>query len=110
VDIALAVGAAGVHVGQEDMPASVVRALLPPGSIIGVSCHNVAHAQEAVDSGHVDYIGIGTIFDTSTKATAEGKLIGPRVAARIVDVLRGSNVKSVAIGLCQCLSQRTGAC
>jgi thiamine-phosphate diphosphorylase / hydroxyethylthiazole kinase len=98
VDIALAVGAAGVHVGQEDMPASLVRRLLPSGSIVGVSCQTVTHAQEAVGSGHVDYIGIGTIFDTNTKSPTGDKLIGPRAAAKIVDVLRGTNVKSVAIG------------
>jgi thiamine-phosphate diphosphorylase/hydroxyethylthiazole kinase len=101
VDIALAVGAAGVHVGQDDMPVEVVRKLLPADAIVGVSCHTIAHAQEAVKSGIVDYVGIGTIFDTATKASTDAKLIGPRRAAKIVQILQGTNVKSVAIGRSQ---------
>jgi thiamine-phosphate diphosphorylase/hydroxyethylthiazole kinase len=101
IDIALAVGAAGVHVGQDDMPVDVVRKLLPADAIVGVSCHTIAHAQEAVKSGIVDYVGIGTIFNTATKVSTDAKLIGPRMAAKIVQVLQGTKVKSVAIGRSQ---------
>ncbi|MGM0502232.1 MAG: thiamine phosphate synthase [Bacillota bacterium] len=66
VDLALAVDADGVHVGQEDLPVAEVRKLLGSEKIIGLSTHNPQQAQQAVAAG-VDYIGVGPIFETNTK-------------------------------------------
>ena len=66
VDIALAVDADGVHVGQSDLPAKVVREILGPDKIIGVSCANLAEAKKAVEDG-ADYLGVGAMFPTNTK-------------------------------------------
>ena len=93
VDIALAVDADGVHVGQGDLPVSVVRRLLGADKIIGLSTHNVAQVQ-AVDSGIVDYIGMGPVFATQSKKDAD-PVIG-------LDGLRAmvaaKNLPGVAIG------------
>ncbi|KAJ6807257.1 phosphomethylpyrimidine kinase/thiamin-phosphate pyrophosphorylase [Iris pallida] len=67
VDVALACNADGVHVGQSDMPVSMVRKLIGPGKIIGVSCKTPAHAEKAWADG-ADYIGCGGVFPTNTKA------------------------------------------
>lgn len=66
IDIALAVQASGVHVGQSDMPVSVTRKLLPANTIIGVSCNNTQEIEKAVQDG-ADYVGIGSVWATSTK-------------------------------------------
>ncbi|XP_078156482.1 thiamine biosynthesis protein [Carex rostrata] len=66
VDVALACNADGVHVGQSDMQAHTVRALLGPGKIIGISCKTVAQAEKAWMDG-ADYIGCGGVFPTNTK-------------------------------------------
>lgn len=66
VDIALLVDADGVHVGQEDLPVSAVRALLGPDKIIGLSTHSPEEAKGAEEQG-ADYIGVGPIFATQTK-------------------------------------------
>jgi thiamine-phosphate pyrophosphorylase len=67
VDIALAVGAAGVHLGQDDMPPEAARKLLGPQAIIGYSTHNVDQAIDAVRLP-IDYLAIGPIFSTTTKS------------------------------------------
>ena len=67
-DIALAVDADGVHVGQEDLPLAAARKVLGPHKIIGVSTHDPVQAQEAERNG-ADYIGFGPLFGTTTKAT-----------------------------------------
>ena len=66
VDIAMAVAADGVHLGQDDLPPERVRAILGQSRIIGFSTHNLKQALEA-DSTSVDYIAIGPVFQTSTK-------------------------------------------
>jgi thiamine-phosphate pyrophosphorylase len=66
VDVALAVGADGVHLGQDDLPPEKVRALLGENRIIGFSTHNLKQAL-AANSTSVDYIAIGPAFQTSTK-------------------------------------------
>lgn len=66
LDIALAVGAAGVHLGQDDLPCAVARRLLGEDYIIGVSAHNPAEAVQAVSEG-ADYLGCGAVFGTATK-------------------------------------------
>lgn len=66
LDLALAVGADGVHIGQDDLPLSKVRDLVGPDLMIGVSTHSPAQAWDAV-SGGADYIGVGPLFATNTK-------------------------------------------
>ncbi|XP_065870913.1 thiamine biosynthetic bifunctional enzyme TH1, chloroplastic isoform X2 [Euphorbia lathyris] len=66
IDVAIACDADGVHVGQSDMPAGVVRALLGPEKIIGVSCKTPEQAQQAWIDG-ADYIGCGGVYPTNTK-------------------------------------------
>ena len=69
VDIALAAGADGVHVGQKDMEAGEVRRRLGPDKIIGVSARTVEQALLAEKNG-ADYLGVGAAFPTSSKADA----------------------------------------
>ncbi len=66
VDVAMMVGADGVHVGQDDLPVAEVRKLVGPDKIIGLSTHSPEQAKEAVNCG-ADYIGVGPIFVTKTK-------------------------------------------
>lgn len=66
VDVALAVSAAGVHVGQDDLPCAVVRALTGADFVIGVSAHNPEEARHAIAAG-ADYLGCGAVFGTVTK-------------------------------------------
>lgn len=70
VDIALAVDAAGVHVGQEDLPAKTVRAILGEEKLLGVSVSTVEEALQAERDG-ADYLGVGAMFATGTKTDAQ---------------------------------------
>ena len=67
VDVALAVGAAGVHLGQDDMPPEAARKLLGPNALIGYSTHNIEQAIAATKLP-IDYLAIGPIFMTTTKS------------------------------------------
>jgi thiamine-phosphate pyrophosphorylase len=67
VDVALAVGAHGVHLGQDDMPPDAARELVGPDAIIGYSTHNINQAIAATKLS-IDYLAIGPIFNTTTKA------------------------------------------
>ena len=66
VDIALAVDAAGVHVGQNDLPVQVARRLLGENKIIGATAKTVVQAKKAQEEG-ADYLGVGAIYPTTTK-------------------------------------------
>ena len=66
VDVALAVDAEGVHVGQSDMPVSIARKLMGEGKIIGATAKTVPQALEALEQG-ADYLGVGAIYPTTTK-------------------------------------------
>lgn len=66
VDIALAVGAAGVHVGQGDLPCKVVREMIGPDMIVGVSAATLEEAVRAEQDG-ADYLGVGAMYATATK-------------------------------------------
>lgn len=70
VDVAIACGADGVHVGQEDMEAGEVRRRVGADMILGVSVHTVEEARQAVRDG-ADYLGLGAVFPTSTKADVD---------------------------------------
>lgn len=65
-DLASAIGADGVHLGQEDLPLKEARKILGPKALIGVSCQKLEHAREAELQG-ADYIGFGSVFKTLTK-------------------------------------------
>jgi thiamine-phosphate pyrophosphorylase len=69
IDIALAIGADGVHLGQEDMPVKEARRLLGKKKIIGLTVHSLKEAKEAQKLG-ADYIGLSPIFATATKPDA----------------------------------------
>ena len=66
VDVALAIGARGVHLGQDDLPPEAARKMLGANAIVGYSTHTVAQALEAVKLP-IDYLAIGPIFKTTTK-------------------------------------------
>lgn len=93
IDIALAVDAEGVHIGQSDMPYDIARQLLGPDKIIGLSVENMEEVEKA-NLLDVDYIGISPVFSTPTKTdTAQPfGLDGTREAMKI------SNHRAVAIG------------
>jgi thiamine-phosphate pyrophosphorylase len=86
VDVALACNAAGVHVGQEDMPAVEARRLLGREAIIGLSIRTAAEA-EAAPLEILDYVGVGGVFATVSKASSS-RPIGVAGLTRIVTVIR----------------------
>jgi thiamine-phosphate pyrophosphorylase len=93
-DIALALNADGVHLGQEDLPPEQARRILGEKSIIGFSTHNVAQAVEAVKLP-VDYIAIGPVFPTKTKENPD-KIIGIETIRKAREAI--GNFPLVAIG------------
>ncbi len=93
VDIALAVDADGVHVGQKDMPATIARRLIGPHKILGVSAGDVEKAKRAESEG-ADYIGTGMVFAAGIK-----KDIGiVRGLTALKDVSRALRIPVMAIG------------
>lgn len=92
VDIAIACDADGVHVGQSDMEAGNVREKLGSDKIIGVSAHTVEEALRAQERG-ADYLGVGAVFGTSTKADAETVSFG-----LLKDICKAVDIPVVAIG------------
>lgn len=92
VDIALAIDADGVHVGQSDMPCDVTRRLIGDDKILGVSAATVDEAKKAQKDG-ADYIGSGAVFPTATKADAEK--VTKKQLTEIVDSI---DIPVVAIG------------
>jgi thiamine-phosphate pyrophosphorylase len=82
VDIALAVGAAGVHLGDGDIPPKEARRILGGNSVIGYSTHSLKDALQAARSGGMDYLAIGPIFETKTKPGSRRPL-GPDVIRHI---------------------------
>ena len=86
VDVALAVGADGVHVGQDDMPARLARRLIGPGRILGVSVKTPEEAVKAAADG-ADYLGAGAVVPTGTKAdTSVIGLGGLKAVCDAVDI------------------------
>lgn len=98
VDVALAVDAEGVHVGQDDMPATLVRKLIGPDKIVGVTCSNPEEVRQVVKEGVADYVGLGTTFATNTKKdvkTPGG--VGPVGIRKQMNEL-SKDIRCVAIG------------
>jgi len=94
VDLAMAIEADGVHVGQNDFPPQAARRLLGDGAIIGFSTHNVEQAVEAAKM-NVDYIAIGPIFSTSTKDNPD-PIVGLAGLKRVREAV--GKIPLVAIG------------
>lgn len=93
VDVALAIGAEGVHVGQDDMPAAMARRLIGPDRILGVSARTVEEAIQAERDG-ADYLGAGDVFGTPTKPDA-----GPPIGVEgLRQIVRAVSIPVVAIG------------
>jgi thiamine-phosphate pyrophosphorylase len=85
VDLALAVGADGVHLGQDDLPARAARPLLRPGMILGISTHSVEQARAAQADG-ADYVAVGSMFATTSKA--DFQLVGPDLMRKLRGEIR----------------------
>ncbi|CAD6444934.1 8b33f38b-e351-47d1-a382-22f7e747de97-CDS [Sclerotinia trifoliorum] len=98
IDVALAIGCEGVHIGQDDMDLKTARILLGQKAIIGVTVSSVEEAMMASEYG-ADYLGIGTMFATPTKTNTKD-IIGTAGTKEILHSLQqsGSQVQTVAIG------------
>ncbi|CAN5756396.1 thiamine phosphate synthase [soil metagenome] len=91
-DVALAAGAAGVHLGPDDLPVTLARRIAPPGFVIGASAGSVSEAGAAREA---DYWGVGPWRASGTKADA-GEALGPEGFRQLVDVAAGT--PCIAIG------------
>jgi len=91
-DIALAVDAAGVHVGQADLPVAAARAIMGNGKIVGATAKTVEQAQEAEDAG-ADYLGVGAMYPTKTKVVT---VLTP--VRTLLDIIGHVKIPVVAIG------------
>lgn len=92
VDIALAVNAEGIHIGQKDLPANIVRKIIGEDKILGVSANTIEDALKAQRDG-ADYLGVGAIFPTNSKKDAESTSI-----ETLKEIKNAVNIPIVAIG------------
>jgi thiamine-phosphate pyrophosphorylase len=92
-DLVLSSGAAGVHLGQQDLPPAAARTLLGPDRVIGYSTHSMREVEKSLDAP-VDYIGFGPVFATTTKANPS-RVVG---LTRLKRVCHSSLRPVVAIG------------
>lgn len=92
LEVAIACGADGVHVGQDDLPVTEVRRRVGDGMIVGVSAHNVEEAKRAV-AGGADYLGAGAVFGTTTKSN-----VTPLSHATLREICEAVEIPVVAIG------------
>jgi thiamine-phosphate pyrophosphorylase len=93
VDVALAAGADGAHLGAHSMPVQVVRRFVPRAFVIGVSCHSLAEAL-AAESGGADYLVLGPVFETPSKLR-----YGPPLGlAKLRDVTSRISIPVLALG------------
>ena len=91
-DICLAVNAAGIHIGQQDLPAKIVRSMVGPDKIIGVSAAPLSEAIQAEQDG-ADYLGVGAMFATSTKTNTR-----PVTIEQLTQIKQAVQIPVVAIG------------
>ncbi len=94
LDVALAAGAHGVHLGPGDLPVAAARACTPQGFLLGYSTDDPTEATKVAGDG-ADYLGIGAVFGTRSKAGLENEAIGP---ARVGEVLAAAGIPGVGIG------------
>ena len=95
VDVARAIDADGVHVGQSDLPVAVARELLGPEAIVGCSASTVPEA-EAAEADGADYLGVGSVYGTASKnVPADEEGIGPERIAVIADAV---SIPTIGIG------------
>ncbi|MFG0261083.1 MAG: thiamine phosphate synthase [Novipirellula sp. JB048] len=92
VDIAVAADADGVHVGQDELPAAAVRAILGERRLLGISTHSIEQARQAVDDG-ADYIGCGPVFTSRTKSFDH--YVGPELLRQVAAAI---HLTAFAIG------------
>jgi len=94
INLAITIGADGVHVGQDDESASVIRKKLGSHAIIGVSSHTISEAEQAIQDG-ANYLGVGPIYPTQSKPDAKTVL-----GTRLIQELRieGIDIPLVGIG------------
>ncbi len=85
VDLAVAVGADGVHLGQDDLPPALARRLMPAGMLLGLSTHSVEQARAAQAAG-ADYVAVGSMFPTGTKP--DFQLVGPDLIRKLRPEIR----------------------
>lgn len=92
IDIALAIDAEGVHIGQSDIPAQIARLLIGKDKILGVSAANIKEAKKA-QRDSADYIGVGAVYPTNTKddATSVSK-------KELKEIVKSVDIPAVAIG------------
>ncbi|WP_339276160.1 thiamine phosphate synthase [Paenibacillus sp. FSL W8-0426] len=93
LELAVALQADGVHVGQDDADAALVRARIGPGRMLGVSAHSVTEARRAVQAG-ADYLGVGPMYPTRSKADAHA-VLGPAGIAE----LRAAGIAVPLVGI-----------
>jgi thiamine-phosphate pyrophosphorylase len=93
LDVALGLGAAGVHLGNHSLPAPIVREVVPPSFLVGVSCHSLEEALAAA-AARADYILLGPIFETPSKL-AYGPPLG---LAKLREVAAKVSVPILALG------------
>ena len=91
LEVALAVEADGLHVGQDDLPADIARRWLPIDKLLGVSVRTAAEAERARSDG-ADYLGVGSIYATATK---DSEVVGP---GRLAEIKRAVDLPLAAIG------------
>jgi thiamine-phosphate pyrophosphorylase len=94
-DIARAAGAAGVHVGEEDLPVVAARAVVGPEAIVGATARSAAQARAAAEAG-ASYVGVGPCYPTATKAVAAAPL-GPAGLATVASAAAEAGVPVIAI-------------
>lgn len=93
IDVALAVNADGIHLGQDDLPLEEARKIIGENKIIGISTHKIEEARRAEFNG-ADYIGVGPIFPTKSKED----VVDPVTTKYIEEVVREITIPFVAIG------------
>jgi len=93
LDVALAAGAHGVHLRSDSVPAPRVRAIVPPGFLLGRSVHDISQTEAAARAGGLDYLVFGTTFATASKPGH-----APAGIAALRDVVEASTLPVLAVG------------